>query len=212
MDAVFRIFEVALYRELSVGALILFMIIAYYFRYLHFAKMSDTRLHRRWLKKLVSGTRRLLIVLVIALIGLIVYDRLLSPQIAASASHIRTSSSSKKRGDRKSSKSSSKENKASTKSKRKKEVSYSASGEVINATERSLTTSEYGALLTVQNYFKKNPNDSNAAPTYRYRGIKRGNAGIQVDEIGGYRKYGKNQLMLEHLYWVYPSGQFDVKR
>lgn len=210
MGAIIHFFQVPLYRELSVVALILLLIVVYYFRYVHFAKLPDSRLHRRWLDKLISGTRRVMIVMVLALVALVVYDRVVMPRLSAAAPVKQAQSSSKKPAA--TSSSAKKTTKADTTKKQKAKASSSSSGEIIDATEHALSTQQYHDLLVVQNYFKKNPDATSAAEVYRYRGQVTGNAGLKVTEIGGYKKYGQNKLKLTHLYWVYPSGQFDVHR
>ncbi|MFD1393598.1 hypothetical protein ACFQ3L_08485 [Lacticaseibacillus jixianensis] len=201
MGAIIHFFQVPLYRELSVAALIILLIIVYYFRYLHFARLPDTRLHRRWLDKLIHGTRRVMIVFAVALVGLVVYDRLIMPRMSTSATASATSSK-RAPADRT-------KKKAAPKASAKKQAA-SSSGEVIDATEHPLSSQQYHDLLVVENYYKKNATDENAAEAYRYRGQATGNAGVKVTEIGGYQKLGSKKLKLTHLYWVYPSGQFDV--
>lgn len=207
MGALIHFFQVPLYRELSVVALIVLLIVAYYFRYVHFAKMSDTRLHRRWLDDLVRGTRRVMIVLVVALVGLVVVDRVILPrQGVTSAQSVKSSSSSRHVPTKAVS------THAKASGKKKAKATKSSSGEVIDATEHALTTQQYHDLMIVQDYYAKNPDDSKAAAQYRYRGQAVGNAGVKVTEVGGYRKISQNRLKLTHVYWVYPSGKFDVQR
>lgn len=209
MGALFHFFQVPLYRELSVVALIILLVVVYYFRYVHFAKLSDTRLHRRWLEDLVRGTRRVMIVLVVALVGLVVFDRVILPRQGVSSAQAVKSSSSRKRTPAKSS--SAHAETTSKKAKNKAKASQSSRGEIIDASEHSLTTQQYHDLLIVKNYYDKNSGDTNSAAQYRYRGQAVGNAGIKVTEIGGYRELSKNRLKLTHVYWVYPSGKFDVQ-
>lgn len=209
MGAIIHFFQVPLYRELSVAALILLLIIVYYFRYVHFAKLSDTRLHRRWLDNLIRGTRRVMIVMVLALVALVVYDRVIMPRAASSAAPVTSARSSSKAAQKSTKKQSAAKVSSSTK-KAKSSSSSATSGEIIDATEHRLSTQQYHDLQVVENYFKKNPSDPNATAVFRYRGQATGNAGLKVSEIGGYKELSKNRLKLIHVYWVYPSGQFDV--
>lgn len=206
MGALIHFFQVPLYRELSVVALIVLLIVAYYFRYVHFAKLTDTRTHRRWLDDLIRGTRRVLIVMVVALVGLVVYDRVVIPRQSAASTQAVRSANTKKTSVKK------KSHAKAVSSSRPDKTASSSSGEIIDAAEHPLDDQQYHDLLIVQGYYKDNPNAGDNAATFRYRGQETGNAGVKVTEIGGYRKLGKNKLKLTHVYWVYPSGQFDVKR
>ncbi|WP_338216403.1 hypothetical protein [Lacticaseibacillus salsurivasis] len=208
MKLLSNFFSVPLYRELTLGALIVLFLVIYYLRYVHFAKMPDSRHARLRLDSLIKGTRWLLIALVLALVGLIIVDRtgVLTTKTAA----VQTSQQSKAEAS-----TSTKHAKAKTKAKAKSASSSNASSQssdanVISDESESLSSAHFQALQVVEKYYQTNPDAKEPNRVYRYRSEQTGNAGVKVTEIGGYVPVGQHQLKLTHVYWVYPSGMFDV--
>lgn len=208
MKLLSNFFSVPLYRELTLGGLIVLFLVIYYLRYVHFAKMPDSRHARLRLDSLIKGTRWLLIALVLALVGLIIVDRtgVLTTKTAA----VQTGQQSKAEAS-----TSTKHAKAKTKAKAKSAPSSNASSQssdanVISDESESLSSAHFQALQVVEKYYQTNPDAKEPNRVYRYRSEQTGNAGVKVIEIGGYVPVGQHQLKLTHVYWVYPSGMFDV--
>lgn len=209
MKLLSNFFSVPLYRELTLGGLIVLFLVIYYLRYVHFAKMPDSRHARLRLDSLIKGTRWLLIALVLALVGLIIVDR--TGVLTTKPAAVQTSQQSKA----KPSTSNAKQAKAKTKAKASRTSSKAASSQssdasVITDESESLSASHYQALQVIAKYYQTNPDATEPNRVYRYRSEQTGNAGVKVTEIGGYVPVGQHQLKLTHVYWVYPSGMFDV--
>ncbi len=204
-----QLFSVPLYRELTLGALIVLFLVIYYLRYVHFAKMPDSRHARLRLDSLIKGTRWLLIALLLALVGLIIVDR--TGVLTTKTASVQTSHQAKA----KASASSAKHTKSKTKAKAPSASSTTASSQssdsnVISDESESLSSAHFQALQVVTKYYQTNPDAKEPDRVYRYRSEQTGNAGVKVTEIGGYVPVGQHQLKLTHVYWVYPSGMFDV--
>lgn len=209
MKLLSNFFSVPLYRELTLGALIVLFLVIYYLRYVHFAKMPDSRHARLRLDSLIKGTRWLLIALVLALAGLIIVDR--TGVLNTKTASVHTSQYSKAGA----STSSAKPAKAKTKAKAKSASSSNASSQssdanLISDESESLSSAHFQAMQVVEKYYQANPDAKEPNRVYRYRSEQTGNAGVKVTEIGGYVPVGQHQLKMTHVYWVYPSGRFDV--
>ncbi|WP_125579597.1 hypothetical protein [Lacticaseibacillus suibinensis] len=209
MKLLSHFFSVPLYRELTLGALIVLFLVIYYLRYVHFAKMPDSRHARLRLDSLIKGTRWLLIALVLALVGLIIVDR--TGVLTTKPAAVQTSQHSKATASTSSAKRTMTKTKAEATSVSSRAASsQSNDATIISDESESLSTAHDQALQVVEKYYQANPDAKEPNRVYRYRSEQTGNAGVKVTEIGGYLPVGHHQLKLTHVYWVYPSGMFDV--
>lgn len=209
MKLLSNFFSVPLYRELTLGGLIVLFLVIYYLRYVHFAKMPDSRHARLRLDSLIKGTRWLLIALVLALVGLIIVDR--TGVLTTKPAAVQTSRQSKAKASTNNAKQAKAKTKATaSRASSKAASSQSSDASVITDESESLSASHYQALQVITKYYQTNPDAKEPNRVYRYRSEQTGNAGVKVTEIGGYVPVGQHQLKLTHVYWVYPSGMFDV--
>lgn len=188
MDQLMKIVTNMWTRELVLVALIVLLLVRFYFRYVKAVSHQGERTRRRRTHKTLVNTRVALVVLVIALLAVVGYDRVLphfvdSKTTQTAVSHSQSSTAT-----------------SSVAAKSSSEKSSSASSGPVDAQR---------AVAIVKGYYEKNPTDTtnNGVDTYKYVQKGSDSSGAQVFEVGG---YGNGSDTIVHLFYVHADGKFDL--
>ncbi|WP_125704421.1 hypothetical protein [Lacticaseibacillus daqingensis] len=194
-----RLSQNLLARELGLVALLVLAIVVYYFRYVHAARTLRGRRQRGQLTRLISGTRFFMVVVAMALVAVLAYDRVwphlaprFQPRAAVSSSHAAPASTAK----------------AGATTATSSQASTSAQT-ASAATSVSETAQARAAVQLVNDYYSQHADElSDALVVYQFLGETTGRAGITVQRVGGFVKHG-TKLTQTYEFWVYPGDQFD---
>ncbi|MFD1484256.1 hypothetical protein ACFQ5J_03300 [Lacticaseibacillus baoqingensis] len=190
-----------LLRELVLAALILLLLIRFYFKYVNAATRKNERIRRRRTRQTIVNTRILLLVLGVALVGVLAYDRVL-PHFGYGAQAAQTTASSARSSVAKIS--------VSAQATSQKSSSEKASS-VTASSSSSAPVTEKRAVAIVKHYYKEHPNDS-GADVDSFSFVQKGtdSAGAPVFEVGGYINNQDGSTAQQHLYYVHKDGKFDI--
>ncbi|WP_390410023.1 hypothetical protein [Lacticaseibacillus jixiensis] len=196
MDRVMGIVTNMWFRELVLVALIVLLLVRYYFRYVSAVKSNGLRSKRRRTHNVLVNTRVALVILVLALVAVVGYDRVLpklnigGAKTAQAAKPAAKASSHHKVAAKKS-------------SKKKSSSSKSSSSAPLDATR---------AVAIVKGYYEKNPDDTTNNGVTSYQFVQKGSdsTGAQVYQVGGYGVGQDGSQQLLHMFYVHADGKFDV--
>ncbi|WP_127848341.1 hypothetical protein [Lacticaseibacillus hulanensis] len=202
-----------LVRELFIVFLIVVVMLRYISKYVGASRNPNPRIRTRRMATTLKDTRGMLIVLVIALVAVIGYDRVIRPHFASAP--VETHKVAKKKTpkivDVNSKSSSDSSTKKATKKKQEsiKGAITATSGSVM-VPDGDMTKAK--AVAIVANYFGQHPEEkAQASAAYKCEKKGKGDASIAVYMVTGYERKDNGKLKSEHMYWVYPSGKFTTK-
>jgi cytoskeletal protein RodZ len=194
-----------LLRELVLVALILMLLIRFYFQYVNAATRKIERIRRRRTRQTLVNTRIALTILVVALLAVLAYDRLL-PHFGYGAQAARVSQTSAHSSIAKISVSSS-----STSAKTSSSRSSQAASSTTTSSSSSTEITAKRAVAIVKSYYSKHPNDSGAnVDSYSYVEKGTDDSGAPVFEVGGFVTNQDGSSSQQHLYYVHKDGKFDI--
>lgn len=203
MDRVMGIITSMWFRELVLVALIVLLLVRYYFRYVNAVRTKGLRSQRRRTQSVLANTRVALVILFVALLAVVGYDRVLPHFVTGSHTTQVAKSSSKPSSSRKVAvKQTSSKHKAAT-SKQKTASSKATSTKTVDSTR---------AVAIVKGYYKKHPEDTtnNGVSSYQYVQKGSDSTGAQVYQVGGYGAGADGSQQLLHMFYVHADGKFDV--